>query len=576
MKGAGPINHARGHWAGGPDPAATPWVSVGTSAFLDGWGGTVLYRLDGNGDTELDGDATGGTFPGTITMLPQAYWPARDKHDVGMVSTSGTIAQVDIWASNGAVTLRPIVSTGGTSGGSGGTVSASDVTVSPTGSIESTNAQAALAELDSEKVHNTRTLTAGTGLNGGGDLSANRTFAVNFDNATIGTSSGTLQVKAGGIQLAHIGDAQLVAIGTLNFAADTFPYFTGATTAGTAGLTPFMRTVLDDTTASTARATLGVTSSLFQTGGAQAIKLDDFATPDDNTDLNSSSTAHGLLLKLDNNTAHYLRGDGTWASAPSGGAVDAEDVSVVDADDHYTGSDVEAILAEIGARLFALDGGGGVDTTPSFVAAGAGNATTGGAGDIAVAFPAGLANGDLLMAHLAVGVTSATLDTVPAGWTLSFGPDTQSAGQKQWIYTKVSDGTETGSETWSTSATTVCFAGRMYAFRDVDASISEGGGQTGNTAGPVTHVDVVTTGPYRLAVCLVAVANDAALGDLAGETGGDWTEAVAEFTTTVSTDAALGLQTAAMASAGTITGGSVAISSGAWMTRTFALLPVGG
>lgn len=46
---------------------------------------------------------------------------------------------------------------------------------------------------------------------------------------------------------------------------------------------------------------------------AKAIKLDDFATPDDNTDLNATSTYHGLLPKLSNNTRQFMRGDGTWA-----------------------------------------------------------------------------------------------------------------------------------------------------------------------------------------------------------------------------------------------------------------------
>lgn len=50
-------------------------------------------------------------------------------------------------------------------------------------------------------------------------------------------------------------------------------------------------------------------------------KLDDFATPDDNTDLNASTTYHGLLPKLDNNTAHFLNGQGTWATPAGGGDV---------------------------------------------------------------------------------------------------------------------------------------------------------------------------------------------------------------------------------------------------------------
>lgn len=53
-----------------------------------------------------------------------------------------------------------------------------------------------------------------------------------------------------------------------------------------------------------------------QNGGADAIKLDDLAAPDDNTDLNASASAHGLLPKLNNNTSNFLRGDGAWSAIP--------------------------------------------------------------------------------------------------------------------------------------------------------------------------------------------------------------------------------------------------------------------
>lgn len=46
-------------------------------------------------------------------------------------------------------------------------------------------------------------------------------------------------------------------------------------------------------------------------------KLDDLSAPDDNTDLNATTSKHGLLPKLDGATTKFLRGDGTWA-APSG------------------------------------------------------------------------------------------------------------------------------------------------------------------------------------------------------------------------------------------------------------------
>ncbi len=45
---------------------------------------------------------------------------------------------------------------------------------------------------------------------------------------------------------------------------------------------------------------------------AVTLKLDDCANPDDNTDLNASTTAHGLLKKLDGTAGHYMDGTGAW------------------------------------------------------------------------------------------------------------------------------------------------------------------------------------------------------------------------------------------------------------------------
>lgn len=61
-------------------------------------------------------------------------------------------------------------------------------------------------------------------------------------------------------------------------------------------------------------------SARHESGGADAVKLDDLAAPDDNTDLNASTTKHGLLRKLDNDATHYLDGQGGWTvPAGSGG-----------------------------------------------------------------------------------------------------------------------------------------------------------------------------------------------------------------------------------------------------------------
>lgn len=72
-----------------------------------------------------------------------------------------------------------------------GDYTASQVTNVPAGTIAATTVQAALNELDTEKVPTTRSVSAGTGLNGGGDLSANRTISMpNVGTAgTYGSSS---------------------------------------------------------------------------------------------------------------------------------------------------------------------------------------------------------------------------------------------------------------------------------------------------------------------------------------------------------------------------------------------------
>jgi hypothetical protein len=58
-------------------------------------------------------------------------------------------------------------------------------------------------------------------------------------------------------------------------------------------------------------------ATTHQSGGADAIKLDDLATPDDNTDLNASTTRHGLMPKLSNVATEYYDGTGAW-SVPAG------------------------------------------------------------------------------------------------------------------------------------------------------------------------------------------------------------------------------------------------------------------
>ncbi len=76
-----------------------------------------------------------------------------------------------------------------------------------------------------------------------------------IDDADAATARNTLGLVIGTHVQAY--DAKLAAFSGLTGAADALPYFTGTATMGTTTLSSFMRTVLDDTTAASARATLG-------------------------------------------------------------------------------------------------------------------------------------------------------------------------------------------------------------------------------------------------------------------------------------------------------------------------------
>jgi hypothetical protein len=62
-------------------------------------------------------------------------------------------------------------------------------------------------------------------------------------------------------------------------------------------------------------------ASSHHSGGSDAIKLDDLATPDDNTDLNVSTSRHGLTPKIIGSDGDVLTKSGTasvWAAPPGG------------------------------------------------------------------------------------------------------------------------------------------------------------------------------------------------------------------------------------------------------------------
>jgi hypothetical protein len=105
-------------------------------------------------------------------------------------------------------------------------------------------------------------------------------------------------------------DAELAAIAGLTSAANKGIQFTGSGTAATFDLTTAGKALLDDNDAAAQLVTLGVQTAI------NATKIDDLTAGDDNTDLNVSTSKHGLTPKLPNDATKYLDGTGAYSVPP--------------------------------------------------------------------------------------------------------------------------------------------------------------------------------------------------------------------------------------------------------------------
>jgi hypothetical protein len=207
---------------------------------------------------------------------------------------------------------------------------------------------------------------------------------------------------------------------------------------------------------------------------------------------------------------------------------------------------------------------------PTFRAAGARSAGP-------FAYPSGITAGDELHLHVVVETTEGTHSeapalTPPSGWALigECGGPTGTAPNRTWrqSYLLRKTGGATGSEsgTLAVSADTgSVIAGRMYCY--VGGSGAQEGAAVANTNAAGTAINqasITTTGADRLCCHYVYWSANATIGDFTGETGGNFTEAVAESSAASGT---LQVQTATLASAGTISGGSVTVTSGSYRQR---------
>lgn len=102
-------------------------------------------------------------------------------------------------------------------------------------------------------------------------------------------------------------------------------------------------------------------ASRHKDGGADPIKLDELAQPDDNTTLNATTLRHGLLRKLSGVATEFLDGSGNWTT-PSGAAryedsIPGEEVTTDDL--LQGGADILSAIPNLASfKLFAREGAG--------------------------------------------------------------------------------------------------------------------------------------------------------------------------------------------------------------------------
>ncbi len=199
------------------------------------------------------------------------------------------------------------------------------------------------------------------------------------------------------------------------------------------------------------------------------------------------------------------------------------------------------------------------DITYKSQGAGASTETSGAA--LSPLCPAVVDAGDILLAHVYFEGTATTPST-PSGWTLLSGPHVvETTIGRKWLYGKIADGSEDGAAVaFGTPAVTTMRAARVYsAAGRINGTITQLVTQfafTSNALDP-TFPTVATQKVGARAFAFVAQNDNNAFANATGESGGDWVEAVAEYTVALTPGFSLGLQTCVpTANPGTVSGGS--------------------
>lgn len=180
----------------------------------------------------------------------------------------------------------------------------------------------------------------------------------------------------------------------------------------------------------------------------------------------------------------------------------------------------------------------------AYKSSGAGSGTETNGASLNLNCPASVSENDILIAHVIYLTNSYGPDT-PDGWTrlytesgLGAGLGTGTPTGRAYVYGKIAVGNEDGTTiSFGTAGGTAGRYGRIYSFSGwVSGTLSDvvptaSFADTPSETDPFPP-DITTTVTGSLAVALVAQDDNNAIGSFTGESGGNWTEAVAEYVST--------------------------------------------
>ncbi len=191
--------------------------------------------------------------------------------------------------------------------------------------------------------------------------------------------------------------------------------------------------------------------------------------------------------------------------------------------------------------------------------------------DLLVPFPSSIGAEDFLLLTYGSNGSATPAPTLPSGWTPL--ADVTRSGVRNWAAWKSASGSESGTQTLVVG-NSLAKISQMHRYTGADSV--EAFASVNDVTKTILHPDIVTTSADRLAITVTVINDDETATSFASESGGDLVLKTDVFTTLLS-DAALSMQTADMASSGTLADGNWTYGGATedWITFGFAIFSGG-